>query len=229
MYEKSGPKKIKKALKPLPKPMRGIHSEIHAIAKEISEYCAEPKKFALYLGIIKRIGKNRAHQIFSEIKQSKNIKSPAKLFMFLSRTKKSLEKKKMLKIETGKNNPILSNGDVQKLAEDMLEIMEKNNGIGLSACQIGKNVQLFVIPKNLSTYWTFINPEITKLSKKTQTIEEGCLSLPNVFIPVKRAKSLKIKALNENNKQFKIKAKGLLARVIQHENDHLHGILITDK
>jgi len=238
MNKKSGLKKIKKALKSLPKPTRGIHSEIHAIAKEISEYCAEPKKFALYLGIIKRIGKNRAHQIFSEIKQSKNIKSPAKLFMFLSKTKKSLGKKQVLKIETGKNNPILRkkslkikeiNKDIQKLAEDMLEIMEKNNGIGLSACQIGKNIQLFVIPKNLSTYWTFINPEITKLSKKTQIIEEGCLSLPNIFIPVKRATSLKIKALNENNKQFKIKAKGLLARVIQHENDHLHGILITDK
>jgi len=71
------------------KPVRGIHSEIHAIAKDISEYCREPKKFALYLGIIKRIGKNIAYQIFSEIKQSKGIKSRAKLFMYLSRTKKS--------------------------------------------------------------------------------------------------------------------------------------------
>lgn len=71
------------------KPVRGMHSEIHALAKDISEYCGEPKKFALYLGIIKRIGKNRAYQIFSEIKQSKNIKSSAKLFMFLSKSKKS--------------------------------------------------------------------------------------------------------------------------------------------
>ena len=69
-------------------PIRGIHSEIHALAKDISEYCKEPKKFALYLGIIKRIGKNRAYQIFSEIKQSKDIESPAKLFMYLSRDKK---------------------------------------------------------------------------------------------------------------------------------------------
>jgi len=144
----------------------------------------------------------------------------------------------MLKIEIGQNNPVLRkkslkieeiNGNIQKLAEDMLEIMEKNNGMGLSACQIGKNVQLFVIPKNLSTHWAFVNPEITKLSKKTQIMEEGCLSLPNVFIPVKRAKSLKIKALDKNGKQFKLKVKGLLSRVIQHENDHLNGILITDK
>lgn len=70
------------------KPIWGIHSEIHALAKDISEYCKEPKKFALYLGVIKRIGKNRAYQIFSEMKQSKDIESRAKLFMYLSRTKK---------------------------------------------------------------------------------------------------------------------------------------------
>jgi len=71
------------------KPVKGIHSEIHALAKDISEYCGEPKKFALYLGIIKRIGKNKAYQIFSEIKQSKEIKSPAKLFMYKSKDKKT--------------------------------------------------------------------------------------------------------------------------------------------
>jgi hypothetical protein len=71
------------------KSVKGIHSEIHAIAKDISEYCREPKKFALYLGVIKRIGKNRAYQIFSEIKQAKNIKSRAKLFMYLSKNAKN--------------------------------------------------------------------------------------------------------------------------------------------
>jgi len=222
------------------KPVRGIHSEIHALAKDISEYCREPKKFALYLGIIKRIGKNRAYQIFSEIKQSKNIKSPAKLFMFLSRTKKLPEKQKeMLKIQTGQNNPILRkksrsiekiDEEIKLLAKNMTEIMIKNNGIGLSACQVGKNIRMFVILSELSPdKQVFINPEIIKLSKKTDVIEEGCLSLPNIFVPVRRAKSLKIKALDENNKEFKLKAKDLLARTIQHETDHLNGILITDK
>jgi len=79
----------KESIKSRFKPVRGMHSEIHALAKDISEYCREPKKFALYLGVIKRIGKNRAYQIFSEIKQSKNIKSSAKLFMFLSKSKKT--------------------------------------------------------------------------------------------------------------------------------------------
>jgi len=69
------------------KPVRGIHSEIHALAKDISEYCGEPEKFALYLGIIKRIGKDRAYRIFSEIKQSKDIESKAKIFMYMSSQK----------------------------------------------------------------------------------------------------------------------------------------------
>ena len=89
-------KKLKKTLNQAFKPVRGIHSEIHALAKDISEYCGEPKKFALYLGIIKRIGKNRAYKIFSEIKQLKTIKSPAKMFLYLSRDKK----------QKGENNPI---------------------------------------------------------------------------------------------------------------------------
>lgn len=83
------PKKVREALNKSFEPVRGIHSEIHALAKDISEYCKEPKKFALYLGVIKRIGRNRAYQIFSEIKQSKTIKSRAKIFMYLSKTKKN--------------------------------------------------------------------------------------------------------------------------------------------
>jgi len=88
LSKKFKPKKLKDALKKPPDPARGIHSAIHALAKDISEFCNEPKKFALYLGIIKRIGKNRAHQIFAEMKQSKTIKSRAKIFMYLSRDKK---------------------------------------------------------------------------------------------------------------------------------------------
>lgn len=94
LSEEPKPKKLKEVLNQSAKPERGIHSEIHALAKDISEYCKEPKKFALYLGIIKRIGKNRAYQIFSEIKQSKDIESPAKLFMYLSKNKKPSVKTK---------------------------------------------------------------------------------------------------------------------------------------
>ncbi len=65
-------------------PARGIHSEKHALAKEISEYCGEPKKFAMYLGIIKNIGLPKAYKIFAEIKQSKSVKDRGKLFSYLS-------------------------------------------------------------------------------------------------------------------------------------------------
>ena len=144
----------------------------------------------------------------------------------------------MLKIETGQNNPILRkkslkikevNDDIRKLAKDMIKTMNRNNGIGLSACQVGKNIRMFVLPKGLTKKQTFINPEIIKISKKTNIMEEGCLSLPNVYLPIKRAVSLKLKAFDKNNKQFKLKATDLLARTIQHEMDHLNGILITDK
>jgi peptide deformylase len=143
----------------------------------------------------------------------------------------------ILKIETGQNNPILRkksleikevNYDIRKLAENMIEIMIKNNGVGLAAPQIGKNIRLFVVHPTLSKKTVFINPEISKISKKTDVAEEGCLSLPGMFIKKERAKSLKVKAADENGKEFKLKTEDLLARVIQHEIDHLNGILIID-
>lgn len=152
----------------------------------------------------------------------------------------------ILKIQIGQNNPILRkksqpikpaltwrgrkiDEEIKVLAKDMLKIMNKNNGIGLSACQIGKNIRLFVVPKELSKKYVFINPKIITISKKLDVMEEGCLSLPGLLLPIKRATSLKIKALDEDGKEFKLKAKGLLAQVTQHEMDHLNGILITDK
>jgi len=143
----------------------------------------------------------------------------------------------MLKIITGKNNPILKrksrpikkiDDGIKQLAENMLEIMKKNDGIGLSACQVGKNIRMFVLPNGLLKKWVFINPEIIKSSKKTDTVEEGCLSLPGIFVSVERSKSIKVKAMDENGKKFTLRVKGLPARVIQHENDHLDGVLITD-
>lgn len=66
------------------KPAKGIHSERHALAKEISEFCGEPRKFAMYLGIIKNIGLPKTYKIFAEMKQGKDIKTPGKLFFYLS-------------------------------------------------------------------------------------------------------------------------------------------------
>lgn len=77
-----------KSLIKIKKPVRGIHSEAHALAKEISEYCHEPKKFAMYLGIIKRMGLSRAYQVFAELKRSPDVKTPGKLFFWKARFKK---------------------------------------------------------------------------------------------------------------------------------------------
>jgi len=150
----------------------------------------------------------------------------------------------ILPIEKGENNEILRKkslpidkidlptgrqGDkILDLAKDMIQTMIKNNGVGLAACQIGTNVRMFVISKDLTKKQIFINPEIIKLSKKTEICDEGCLSFPELFKKIPRAKSLKIKAVDENGKEFKSKAKGLCARVIQHELEHLDGILLVD-
>jgi peptide deformylase len=151
----------------------------------------------------------------------------------------------ILEIQKGENNPILRkkslpiksalirqgreiNDYVRKTAKNMIKTMKKNKGVGLSACQVGKNIRMFVVAKEICDKQIFVNPEIIKISKNNDVIQEGCLSVPRSIVPIKRALSLKIKALDENNEPFKLKAEGLLARVIQHEMDHLNGILITD-
>jgi peptide deformylase len=143
----------------------------------------------------------------------------------------------ILLIQKGENNRILREkskpveiitADILGLAKDMIETMVKNNGVGLAAAQIGKNIRMFVANREFSPKQIFINPEICKISKKTETIEEGCLSFPGMYKKIPRAKTIKIRATDENGKEFKLKAKAMLARIIQHEMDHLDGILIVD-
>lgn len=81
-------------LKQKSKPERGIHSPLHALAKEISEYCDEPKEFAMYLGIVKNIGLRKAYSIFSEIKHSPKVATRGKLFLYKSKYKPDKPKKK---------------------------------------------------------------------------------------------------------------------------------------
>jgi len=102
------------------------------------------------------------------------------------------------------------------------------HGIGLAASQIGHPWRIFVI-KIPDYTGTFINPEIVDIGKRITILEEGCLSVPRIYGPVKRPKTIKVKALDEKGIPFKVRAKGLLARVIQHELDHLEGALFIDK
>ena len=123
--------------------------------------------------------------------------------------------------------------EIKELISAMRLKMVEAKGIGLAANQVGENLQIFVIDKNLAEESkvpdAFINPEISEYSREQDEIEEGCLSIPDYFLAVPRSKKIKIKALDENGKKVRFKAKGFLARVLQHEMDHLNGLLISDK
>lgn len=127
----------------------------------------------------------------------------------------------------------IRSGSVKELISSMREDMKKNNGVGLAANQVGSELSIFVIDAELaaanSVTDVFVNPEITEYSKEEDEMEEGCLSIPEYYALIKRSKKIKIKALDENGKKIKFKARGFLARVLQHETDHLLGIVIKDK
>ena len=123
--------------------------------------------------------------------------------------------------------------EIRELILAMRQKMVKSQGVGLAANQIGIDLAIFVVDKKLAEENgvpdAYINPEITEYSKDQGEVEEGCLSLPEYFAIILRAKKIKIKALDENGEKIKIKAKGFLARVLQHETDHLNGVLIKEK
>jgi len=117
---------------------------------------------------------------------------------------------------------------MQSFLQDMFKTLESANGIGLAAPQVGVSSQICII--NLwNQRLVLINPQIIRYSRKKEISEEGCLSFPRKFIPVQRAKKIKIKYLDEKGKKRKVKVRDLLARVIQHEVDHLNGILFIDR
>ncbi|MFC2821175.1 MAG: peptide deformylase [Spirochaetales bacterium] len=114
------------------------------------------------------------------------------------------------------------------LLEAMYETLEEADGIGLAAPQIGVDKRFFIVGLPDGTRKEFINPEITGTSVETNPYEEGCLSLPGVYHDVVRPSKVIIKAQDADGKEFTLKASGLLARVIQHEYDHLNGVLFID-
>lgn len=118
--------------------------------------------------------------------------------------------------------------ETQKLIADMFETMRAENGVGLAAPQVGKNVRLCVIEEGGVEY-ILINPTITATSKTKVISEEGCLSFPGQFFPIKRFEKVQVRYLDRNGKNAKLKATDLLARALQHEIDHLEGTLIIDR
>lgn len=127
--------------------------------------------------------------------------------------------------------------DLQKLIDDMVETMRQAPGVGLAAPQVGVSERLIVVeyaendededaPKKL---FVVANPEIVKVSTETEKGIEGCLSVPGLVGEVERPLQVVIRGQNRRGQPVRIKAKGWLARIFQHEIDHLEGILFTDR
>ena len=122
--------------------------------------------------------------------------------------------------------------ELRRLLDDMLETMYAAPGIGLAAVQVGILKRLIVIDiskdKDKKEPLFLINPKITSKSKQTSTYEEGCLSLPGHFAEIERPAECEINFIDYNGKKKEIKADGLLSTCIQHEVDHLDGVLFID-
>jgi peptide deformylase len=119
--------------------------------------------------------------------------------------------------------------NVRKLAEEMLSVMSAAKGVGLAAVQVGELIRLFVTKVPKDSPRVFINPDILETSIEQESFEEGCLSIPGVNADVDRPSSVRVQAWNEKGRPFSLTAEGFLARVIQHEIDHLNGILFVDR
>lgn len=123
--------------------------------------------------------------------------------------------------------------DLLALINDMKAKMIEAKGVGLAGNQVGLDLAIFIIDKDLAKEHkvpeVYINPQITEYSKDSIFMEEGCLSLPERWLNITRSKKVYLKATDEKGNKLKIRARGFLARVYQHENDHLNGLLIKDR
>ncbi len=133
----------------------------------------------------------------------------------------------------------IENGFVEKLLKDMRDALKKYSvdgftAVAIAAPQIGVSKRLFIIEDQSSDRDSLpslvaINPKIVKFSKKTHLVGEGCLSIPDLYGEVKRHTNVTLRAQDEHGKKYERGAGNLLAQIIQHETDHLDGILFTDR
>lgn len=118
--------------------------------------------------------------------------------------------------------------EIQALLPEMIKTMHEENGVGLAATQIGLSLRLAVAEVDGEVFY-LINPEITSYSQEKIIFEEGCLSLPGEFYPILRSEEVTVRYQNEKGLPKKLRATGLLAIVMQHEVDHLEGVLIVNR
>ena len=121
------------------------------------------------------------------------------------------------------------NDELRSFLNEMFEAMIEADGVGLAGPQAGISKRLFVVIADDDVRRVFINPQIISTSAEMVDFEEGCLSVPQVYESISRPKKVTVQSFNENGMHFTLEADGLLARVIQHEYDHLDGILFIDR
>jgi peptide deformylase len=126
--------------------------------------------------------------------------------------------------------------EFQALVDDMVETMREAPGVGLAAPQVGESIRLIVVEfgdeedeEAPAKLYAMVNPEITRRSDETLLGTEGCLSIPGIQGEVERAATVTVKGLNRRGRPMTVKAKGWLARIFQHEIDHLDGVLFVDR
>jgi len=119
--------------------------------------------------------------------------------------------------------------ELAAFVEKMFVTMKQGKGVGLAAPQVGVSQRLFVIQIDGDKPRVFINPEIVETSVELADFEEGCLSIPGVYADLDRPAEVRVQAWNERGRRFVLGAEGFLARVVQHELDHLNGVLFTDR
>lgn len=122
--------------------------------------------------------------------------------------------------------------ELNDFANEMIETMHENEGVGLAAPQVGRGIRLIVVDISRgdepSNAYVLVNPEIVEESSESEIDEEGCLSLPSISLKIKRAHSITVRAQNTRGEEMTVDAEGFLARVLQHEIDHINGILMID-
>jgi peptide deformylase len=120
--------------------------------------------------------------------------------------------------------------ETQKLFDDMIETMYQEDGVGLAAPQIGVSKQIFVASPTMTEgeEYVFVNPQILEAQGREFGLE-GCLSLPGISGEIPRARKIKFRALDRNGKPVEMEVKDFFARIVQHETDHLNGILLVDR
>ncbi|MFW6150499.1 MAG: peptide deformylase [Chloroflexota bacterium] len=119
-------------------------------------------------------------------------------------------------------------GSVQRLIDDMLDTMHAANGVGLAAPQVGVSLRVAVIQLPEGEPIALINPEVVKRQGE-RVLNEACLSVPGYYGEIRRSVTVKVKALDREGRQFRIKGEGLLAEALEHEIDHLNGMLYVDR